>query len=51
VRFGRSLFFRFDSHGPAVAPDHGVLTEPPLSIQRFGDRTAEGIEHLLVLNG
>lgn len=51
VRFGRSFFFRSDSHGPAVAPDHGVLTEPPLSIQGFGDGVAQDVQRLLVLGG
>jgi hypothetical protein len=33
----------FDSHGPSVTPDHRVLAETALSLERFGDRTAQGI--------
>jgi hypothetical protein len=48
VWLGRPFLVRLDSHGPAVAPDHRVLSEAPLSVECFGDCASQGFERLPV---
>src|SRR5262249_16189677 len=45
------VVLRRDCHDLAVAPDHGVLAEPALTLQGLGHGAAQSIHRLLVFLG
>jgi hypothetical protein len=45
------IVLRGDSHDLTVAPDHGVLAETALTLQRFRDGAPQSIQCVLVFRG